>query len=54
MENIYNNKIWFKNSDKDLVLLNKNNINEAFNSISFDELNNSNLVDFEKYEFRIF
>lgn len=54
MENIYNNKIWFKNSDKDLVLLNKNNINEAFNSIIFDELNNSNLVAFEKFEFRLF
>jgi hypothetical protein len=51
---IYNNKIWFKNSNKNLVLLNENNIGEAFYIFSFDDLNNSKVVGYEKYEFRIF
>lgn len=54
MENLFNNKIWFKNSSKDLELLNENNINEAFNISSFGELNNLNLVSFENYEIRLF
>ena len=54
MENFYNNKIWFKDSKKNLVLLNRNNINEAFNIISFDESNSSNILTFGEFEFRVF